>query len=408
MVLEFDDEQQSPAIIKVIGLGGAGCNAVDSMMRNGLQHVEFIVANTDKQALAHSMTPFRIQLGEEITQGLGTGAKPEIGELSAQEAKDEIRESLRGADMIFIAAGLGGGTGTGSAPVVAEIAKELGALTVAIVTKPFKFEGKERMKIAEAGALRLKNKVDALMVIPNDHLLQVAGERTPMTEAFEIANRVLLQAVSSITDLINVPGLINVDFADIRTIIGNTGGAVMGIGIGKGDDRAEQAVRKAGASPLMEKVEIQGARRILLNVTGGKDIALAEVSMIADMIYKSAHPDAEVIFGSVVDPKMSDEIRVTVIATGFENNGLMGESHAVQSSVMSQSKPVSTQKFQPTLKADLDGKKNAMPEFEPDGQMSLLAAAAQKTKEEEETKSFSYNNDWDIPAFLRLPNGRTL
>ncbi|MCI0444117.1 cell division protein FtsZ, partial [bacterium] len=235
MVLEFDEGQQSTAVIKVIGLGGGGCNAVDSMMRNGLQFVEFVVANTDKQALAKSLTPFRIQLGEEITQGLGTGAKPEIGELAAQEAKDEIRESLRGADMIFIAAGLGGGTGTGAAPVVADIAKELGALTVAIVTKPFRFEGRERMKIAESGASRLKSKVDALMVIPNDHLLQVAGEKTPMIEAFEIANRVLLQAVSSITDLINVPGLINVDFADIRTIIGNTGGAVMGIGIGKGD-----------------------------------------------------------------------------------------------------------------------------------------------------------------------------
>lgn len=407
MVLEFDDEQQSPAVIKVIGLGGAGCNAVDSMMRNGLQHVEFIVANTDKQALAHSLTPFRIQLGEEITQGLGTGAKPEIGELSAQEAKDEIRESLRGADMIFIAAGLGGGTGTGSAPVVAEIAKELGALTVAIVTKPFRFEGKERMKIAEAGAQRLKNKVDALMVIPNDHLLQVAGERTSMVDAFEIANKVLLQAVSSITDLINVPGLINVDFADIRTIIGNTGGAVMGIGIGKGNDRAEQAVRKAGASPLMEKVEIQGARRILLNVTGGKDIALAEVTMVADMIYKSAHPDAEVIFGAVIDPKMSDEIRVTVVATGFEGTSLMGDSHAVQSPATTSARTTSSQKFKPTLVADAEDKKHDVPEFEPDGQMSLLAAA-QKSKEEEESKPFSYNNDWDIPAFLRLPNGRTL
>ena len=405
MVLEFEDDQ-CPAIIKVIGLGGAGCNAVDSMMRNGLQHVEFVVANTDKQALAHALTPFRIQMGEEITQGLGTGAKPEIGELAAQEAKDEIRESLRGADMIFIAAGLGGGTGTGSAPVVAEIAKEVGALTVAIVTKPFKFEGKERMKIAEAGAQRLKNKVDALMVIPNDHLLQVAGERTSMLEAFEIANKVLLQAVSSITDLINVPGLINVDFADIRTIIGNIGGAVMGIGIGKGDDRAEQAVRKAGASPLLEKVEIQGARRILLNVTGGKDISLAEVTMIADMIYKSAHPDAEVIFGAVVDPKMQDEIRVTVIATGFDNTGLLSDSLSTQTSVVSATRPVGTGKYQPTLKVDLEERKEDVPEFEPDGQMSLLAAA--RKAEEKVNQPFSYMNDWEIPAFLRQPSGRTL
>jgi cell division protein FtsZ len=309
------DEQV--AKIKVIGLGGGGGNAVNRMMEARFTGVEFIVGNTDVQALRASPVPLKLQLGTKLTQGLGAGSNPDVGRDAAQEDPEQITRSLQGSDMVFITAGLGGGTGTGSAPVVARIAKDLGILTVAVVTKPFHFEGRRRMAQAEAGIDALRDVVDTLIIIPNQRLLAVVERNTPLGEAFRVADTVLQQAVQGISDLILVPGLINLDFADVRTIMSGMGMAMMGTGVGKGEHRALDAAQKAVASPLLDDTSIQGARGILINFTGGNDLSIHEVEEAARIVQEAAHEEANIIFGAVIDPSLMDEVRMTVIATGF-------------------------------------------------------------------------------------------
>ena len=320
MIMDMDDlnyNMDGTATIKVIGVGGAGNNAVNRMIEAGIKNVEFIVLNTDKQELNKSKATTKLQIGEKLTRGLGAGANPDIGTQAAEENKAEIAEIIKGADMVFVTAGMGGGTGTGAAPVVAQAAKELGILTIGVVTKPFTFEGKKRLAQAERGIASLKGKVDTLVVIPNDKLLQVIDRKTSMIEAFRMADDVLRQGVQGISDLIAVPGLINLDFADVKTIMLNQGMAHMGIGIASGENRAEDAAKQAIQSPLLE-TSIEGARGVIINITGGSDVGLLEANTAAELIQRSADPEANIIFGTVTDDSMGDEIKITVIATGFE------------------------------------------------------------------------------------------
>jgi len=307
----------SSAKIKVIGIGGAGGNAINTMISYNLKGVDFIAANTDAQALGASRSPIKIQIGAEVTKGLGAGSNPDVGRRSAIETKDPLRNSVEGADMVFITAGLGGGTGTGGAPIVAEIAKELEILTVAVVTKPFLFEGKKRNEQAEEGIAELRKIVDTLIVVPNQRLLGLGGKTLSLLEAFKKADDILYHAVKGISDLIMVPGLINLDFADVRSIMSEMGMALMGTGIASGDCRAVEAAQRAISSPLLEDNTIQGAHGILLNITGGPDMTLFEINEASSLIQSEAHEDANIIFGTVVDEDMGDEIRITVIATGF-------------------------------------------------------------------------------------------
>ncbi len=316
-MLDFENDLVPLANIKVIGVGGGGNNAVNRMIGAGLKGVEFIAVNTDSQALGLSQADNRIQVGNKLTKGLGAGANPEVGQKAAEESRDELMQALRGADMVFVTAGMGGGTGTGGAPIIAAVAKELGALTVGVVTRPFVFEGKKRANQAEKGIQELKSKVDTLITIPNDRLLQVVDRSTSISDAFRIADDVLRQGVQGISDLIAVPGLINLDFADVKTIMTETGSALMGIGSGSGEARAMEAARAAISSPLLE-TSIEGARGVLLNITGGPDLSLYEVNEAAEVIAQAADPEANIIFGAVIDPRISDEVRVTVIATGFD------------------------------------------------------------------------------------------
>ena len=319
--VQWDEEVPSMTVIKVIGVGGGGCNAVDDMVNKGFTGVEFYAINTDFQALNKSRIPNKIQIGDEITHGLGAGAIPEVGEQAARGAEKELRSILEGGDMVFITAGMGGGTGTGAAPVIAEYARSMGILCVSIVTKPFTFEGPQRMRRAVQGIKRLKENVDTMIVIMNDKLMETVGPKTPLTEAFQVVNGVLAQGIRAINDLISMPGLINVDFRDVRTIMGETGGAVMGVGTGKGENRASEAVKKACHSPLQEKIVIDGARGILINITGGPDITMHEINEATSLVYESADAEANIIFGVVIDEKMKDEMRVTIIATGFMEAG---------------------------------------------------------------------------------------
>ncbi|HHY62217.1 MAG: cell division protein FtsZ [Bacillota bacterium] len=316
-MFELELEVDQLANIKVVGVGGGGSNAINRMISAGLKGVEFVALNTDAQALRMSNAPRKIQIGEKLTKGLGAGANPEIGKKAAEESRDLLAETLDGADMVFITCGMGGGTGTGAAPVIAEIAKEQGALTVGVVTKPFSFEGRRRMAQADHGTEELKDKVDTLIVIPNDRLLQVAESQTSMLDAFRIADDVLRQGVQGISDLITVPGLINLDFADVRTIMTDAGSALMGIGIASGENRAAEAARSATASPLLE-ASINGAKGVLMNITGSSNMGLFEVNEAAEIVSEAADPDALVIFGAVIDDSMGDELKVTVIATGFD------------------------------------------------------------------------------------------
>ncbi|MBE3554739.1 cell division protein FtsZ [Thermicanus aegyptius] len=316
-MLDFEFEMSSLAQIKVIGVGGGGSNAVNRMIDSGVQGVEFICVNTDAQALNQSKAKTKMQIGEKLTRGLGAGANPEIGKKAAEESREALENALRGADMVFVTAGMGGGTGTGAAPVIAEIAKELGALTVGVVTRPFKFEGKKRALQAEGGIAALKEKVDTLIVIPNDRLLEIVDKNTPMIEAFKEADNVLRQGVQGISDLIAVPGLINLDFADVKTIMLEKGSALMGIGVASGENRATEAARKAIMSPLLE-TSIEGARGVLMNITGGTTLSLYEVNEAAEIVQQASDPEVNMIFGAVINENLKDEILVTVIATGFE------------------------------------------------------------------------------------------
>lgn len=316
-MLDFDVDIEQFASIKVIGVGGGGNNAVNRMINAGLKGVEFIAINTDKQALHMSLAPHKIQIGDKLTKGLGAGANPEIGKKAAEESKDQIIEALRGADMVFITAGMGGGTGTGAAPVVAQAAKEMGIVTVGVVTKPFVFEGRKRLLHAEGGIDELRSKVDTLVTIPNERLLQVVEKKASIIDAFRIADDVLRQGVQGISDLITIPGLVNLDFADVKTIMLNTGLAHMGVGRGSGENRATEAAKQAIHSPLLE-TSINGATGVLLNITGGANLGLFEVNEAAELVSQAADPDANIIFGAVIDEKLQDEIRITVIATGFD------------------------------------------------------------------------------------------
>lgn len=316
--LTLDTEVRAGARIKVVGVGGGGSNAVNRMVRSGLSGVEFVVANTDLQALQQSPASTKIQIGGKLTKGLGAGADPNVGRNAALEDTDRLIEVLDGADMVFVTTGLGGGTGTGAAPVIASLATELGALTIAVVTKPFRFEGKRRAEQAERGLSDLRECVDTVITIPNERLLATIDRRTPLPEAFAAADDILRQAIQGISDLILVPGLINLDFADVKTIMSGMGLAIMGTGVAEGEDRAMQAANRAISSPLLEDASVRGARGVIINVTGGTDISLTEVSEASSIIQEAAHEDANIIFGAVVDPSMQGTIKITVIATGFD------------------------------------------------------------------------------------------
>ena len=318
MNIEFDQKKNS-ATIKVIGVGGAGCNAVNTMIDAGLEGVEFIVANTDQQVLDTSKAAIKIQLGESITKGLGAGANPEIGKQAALEDIDKIKGVLADSDMVFITAGMGGGTGTGAAPVIAEAIKTIGTLTVAVVTKPFDLEGKRRKNIAEEGLKNLKENVDSLIAIPNQRLFSLAEKATTLIEGFKLADEVLLHAIKSISDLINIPGLINLDFADAKTIMSNMGMAFMGIGLCSGENRAAEAARKAISNPLLDNITIRGAKGILINITASSTLSLIDIEKATEFIQREAHEDANIIFGAAIDESLGENLQITVIATGFEN-----------------------------------------------------------------------------------------
>ncbi|MBS3905584.1 MAG: cell division protein FtsZ [Syntrophaceae bacterium] len=316
-MIEFDENRNMAARVKIIGIGGGGNNALNTMISSRLTGVEFVAANTDAQALTANLAPMKFQLGASLTKGLGAGANPEVGRKAALEDVEMIREILKGADMVFITAGLGGGTGTGGAPVIAEVAREMGALTVAIVTKPFHFEGKKRMKQAEEGLANLKMTADALITIPNQRLLSISGKNMTLLETFKKADEILFHAAKGISDIIVGHGIINLDFADVRAVMSETGMAMMGTGIASGENRSMEAAQKAISSPLLEDISIEGARGLLINVTGGENMTLNEINEATSLIQKEAHEDANVIWGMVIDPSMKEDIRITVIATGF-------------------------------------------------------------------------------------------
>ena len=380
-LIEFENENDYSAIIKVVGVGGGGSNAVNSMVADNIRGVEFIIANTDVQSLDKSECPGKVQIGAELTRGLGAGSNPETGRNAAEESENIIRDMLGGSDMVFITAGMGGGTGTGAAPVISRIAKETGALTVGVVTKPFPFEGKRRMKQAEEGIAELKEVVDTLIVIPNQKLLSYVGQQTSFKEAFSMVDDILKQAVCSISDLIVIPGLINLDFADVKCIMGSMGKALMGSGTAAGENRAVEAAQKAISSPLLDEATVDGARGILINITGGENLTLMEINEASEMIQKNAHEDAHIIFGSVIDQQMEDEMRVTVIATGFDQ--------ATESPI----------EERPKLRKVVGGN----PQIESDDSASSfkhLKTLASSIKDENQD-SGNLNANFDIPTFLR-------
>ncbi|HLB49318.1 MAG TPA: cell division protein FtsZ [Anaerolineales bacterium] len=373
-------QADSFARIKVAGVGGGGSNAINRMIEEGLSGVEFIAINTDAQALLLSNAPRRIRIGDKLTRGLGAGGNPEKGQKAAEESQEELYESMRGSDMVFITAGMGGGTGTGASPTVAQIAKELGALTIGVVTRPFTFEGAKRINTAEAGIQKLKEQVDTLIVIPNDRLLQIVDKRASLNDALRTADDVLRQGIQGISELITVPGLINLDFADVRAIMAEGGAALMAIGRASGEDRARMAAEEAISSSLLD-ITIDGARGILFNVTGGPNMTLFEVNQAAAIIRETAHPDVNLIFGAVIDPNMGDEMRITVIATGFERQGLARP--VMKMSKQTQAPGRSAQQEQP-----------AHPQH---GQQP----AHGERKDAEFAPRVYNSDDLDIPAFLR-------
>src|SRR5437660_1915990 len=391
-------EELSPAKIKVIGVGGGGCNAVNRMIRAKVEGVEFITANTDLQALKMSQAPVKLQLGAKLTKGLGAGANPEIGRKAALEDADKIIEALEGADMIFVTAGLGGGTGTGAAPIIASLASEMGALTVAVVTKPFAFEGKRRLQQAEKGLAELIESVDTLIVIPNERLLAVA-QNAGFFESFRVADDILRQAVQGISDIITIPGIINRDFADVKAIMAGMGFAVMGTATAKGERRAVQAAQAAIASPLLEAGAIDGARGILINITGSASLRLSEVNEASTIIQSAAHEDANIIFGAVLDEKMKEEVKITVIATGFRADHAGKREGQVTAAAAAISNARSVSAFTPTRPTPL-------PAPAPVGtQLRPAATPARETPSLQQVKSNVSGNfqqdDLDVPAFIR-------
>lgn len=382
------------ASIKVVGIGGGGGNAVNRMIEEGLGGVEFIAINTDSQALLLSKAKTRVRIGDKLTRGLGAGGNPEIGRKAAEESADELYEVLRGSDMIFITGGMGGGTGTGGAPVIAQVAKELGALTIGVVTRPFTFEGSRRIQAAEAGIEALKSQVDTLIVIPNDRLLQIVDKRASLNDAFGMADDVLRQGIQGISELITVPGLINLDFADVRTIMSEGGAALMAVGRASGEDRARVAAEEAISSSLLD-VTIDGARGILFNVTGGPNMSLFEVNEAAAIIKETSHPDVNLIFGAVIDENMADEIRITVIATGFEQSRVATRRPA------NARERVPAQRPQPQQRPVQRPPQEPAAPAEPDVEAQAPVQPQTRKVEEEFTPRVYDSDDLDIPAFLR-------
>ena len=389
-----DDSVDNGAYIKVIGVGGGGGNAINTMIASGLQGVEFIAANTDLQALETAQADIRLQLGANLTRGLGAGANPEIGRKAAQEDREAVMKALEGADMVFITAGMGGGTGTGAAPVIASMAREKNILTVAVVTKPFTFEGRQRMKQAEMGIHDLRDHVDTLIVIPNQRLLEVVDKRTPLREAFQVADDVLRQAVQSISDLILVPGLVNLDFADVRTIMQNQGKAIMGTGLAQGESRAVVAAQRAIESPLLE-ASVHGAQGVLINITGGSDMSLYEVHEASSAVQLAAHPEAQIIFGAVIDEHMGDALRVTVIATGFSDAAIEEPGKAVPNVRRRGEMPMSNGYTEPASTAAYE----VHEKFDPDAYSRWQAFS--KSAPPLESDSVPDDRNLDVPAFFR-------
>ncbi|HHY74534.1 MAG TPA: cell division protein FtsZ [Bacillus bacterium] len=378
-MLQFDTHVDQLATIKVIGVGGGGNNAVNRMIEHGVQGVEFIAVNTDAQALNLSKAEIKLQIGLKLTRGLGAGANPEVGKKAAEESREQIEEALKGADMVFVTAGMGGGTGTGAAPVIAQISKELGALTVGVVTRPFTFEGRKRSTQAASGISSFKENVDTLIVIPNDRLLEIVDKNTPMLEAFREADNVLRQGVQGISDLIAVPGLINLDFADVKTIMSDKGSALMGIGIATGENRAAEAAKKAISSPLLE-TSIDGAQGVLMNITGGMNLSLYEVQEAADIVASASDEEVNMIFGSVINENLNDEIVVTVIATGFKESVL--------------------NKAQPTRPSVVGNRNSAAPN-RPARKEEPIQQVEQHVSN---NGQFAVEDTLDIPTFLRNRN----
>ncbi len=396
----FHEEEIAPIRIKVIGIGGAGCNAVNTMIAAGLTRVEFVVGNTDLQSLSRSSTQYRIQLGPERTQGLGAGANPEVGKESALESESEIRAALEDANMVFVTAGMGGGTGTGGAPVAARISRELGILTVGVVTKPFQHEGQRRLGYAEEGLQELRRHVDSLLVIPNQKLLALVDKRTPVLEAFKVADDVLRQAIKGITDVITTPGLVNVDFADVQTVMSYRGRAVMGMGVAKGSNRAIEAAQQAITSPLLEESGIEGAQGLLLNITGSMNLSLHEVDEASTITKEAADPQANIIVGHVIDPGLEDEVIITVIATGFEQS--QNSTRAQPQSAINLARqehlhlPLSPA-LQPVLSmartASGDGSDNDL------DRPAFIRREGLDTRDEQ--RKMLVDADWEVPTFLR-------
>ena len=397
-------QPQSPesfARIKVIGVGGGGCNAVNRMIDEGVQGIEFIAVNTDAQALLLSKAPTRVRLGDKVTRGLGAGGNPDNGKRAAEESAEDLYEVLKGSDMIFVTSGLGGGTGTGAAPIVAQIAKEVGALTIGVVTRPFTFEGSRRAQAAEAGIAKLKEHADTLIVIPNDRLLQIVDKRASLQEAFRVADDVLRQGIQGISELITVPGLINLDFADVRAIMSEGGAALMAVGHASGEDRARIAAEMAISSQLLD-ITIDGARGILFNVTGGPTMTLFEVNQAAAIIKETAHPDVNLIFGAVVDPNMGDEVRITVIATGFDRTGVARPVVVENPTRKAAEQPMSFHRPQPDERVSVSAERQvhqsqSQPQPQPQPQPQTVQNDFQPRRINTE--------DLDIPAFLRKRQG---
>lgn len=394
-MFSFEEDVVSPVRIKVIGVGGAGCNALNTMITSGLARVDFIAANTDLQALDRSRASYKVQLGPERTRGLGAGAKPEVGKDSALESKDQIRECLEGADMVFVTAGMGGGTGTGAAPIVASIARELGILTVGVVTKPFSYEGHRRMVHADEGIRDLRRHVDTLLVIPNQRLLGIVDKATPLLEAFKVADDVLRQAIQGIADVITTTGHVNVDFADVRTVMSHTGRAVMGMGVARGTNRAIEAAQKAICSPLLEEGSVEGARGVLLNITGGPNMSLHEIEEAATIVQQTVDPEANIIVGQVINPDMGDDLVVTVIATGFDWEGQSGQvpvaaartSRSGQQAMAGAGQTTGERSYGERPFKDLD-------------RPTFLRRMGEGRDSVERTAAVT-DDEWDVPTFLR-------
>jgi len=390
-MLEFDTNVDQLALIKVIGVGGGGNNAVNRMIEHGVDGVEFIAVNTDAQALNLSTAEVKLQIGTKLTRGLGAGANPEVGKKAADESKEQIEEALRGADMVFVTAGMGGGTGTGAAPVIAQVAKDLGALTVGVVTRPFTFEGRKRQSQAIGGITAMKESVDTLIVIPNDKLLEIVDKNTPMLEAFREADNVLRQGVQGISDLIAVPGLINLDFADVKTIMSNKGSALMGIGVSTGENRASEAAKKAISSPLLE-TSIDGAKGVLMNITGGSNLSLFEVQEAADIVASASDEDVNMIFGSVINDNLKDEIIVTVIATGFTEEQLIAARPSRGSGFGASNAGRATQPREQTIERPREQRRDEREQFQ------QPEPESEPTRQQQSPQS---DDGLDIPTFLR-------